>query len=237
MERPAGLPKSLRVAHDLACDIRSGRLAPGARRASEEALGRRFGASRSTVGKGQEELQRRGLIVSRTGIGSFVTYEGERIDSAIGWTRALARGAGEVRTEILCLDRGPDRFAERFLGLGPTEFLRLDRLRILAATGVAISLERSRSPWREAFAATLGEGLPGGSLNRALAEAGLVAASGEEWAEVLPALGDAEARLMRRRPGEPMLQLRRVTRTAAREPIEYVESILDPARFALHLEF
>lgn len=90
---------------------------------------------------------------------------------------------------------------------------------------------------KDDFAPVLAMGLVRGSLTATLAWAGLVSASGEAWAEVLPSLSRRDARLMRRRAGEPMLRLRRVTRTAEGRLIEHVQSILDPARFALHLAF
>lgn len=231
------LTKPAMIARTLGREIRSGVIPPGGRLASEKRLCQRFSASRNTVRRGLAILAQEGLIATHPGLGSFVTFEGTLIAAAQGWSRALARGSGEVVTEQLRLDRGPDDFAARFLDLGDATFLRLDRLRILAASGLVISYERSRTLWHPALERVPEEGLVDGSLNATLARAGLVAASGEEWAEVIPALGADDARVMRRRPGEPMLQLRRVTRTAEGRVIEYVESVLDPARFALHLKF
>ncbi len=237
MKREVGLSKSSFIARTLEQEIRSGRMARGHRLASEAELVRRFAVSRNTVRKGLEELARSGLITTRTGIGSFVTYEGASIDDAAGWTLALAKSASTVKTKVLRIARDQDGEAAGFLGLSSTDFLCVDRLRILSDGGLGLSLERSRSPWRERYRGVLEHGLTNGSLGETFREAGLFIDSGEEWANVMPALPEREARLMGRNPGEAMLHTKRVTRDAEDQVIEYVESILDPSRFGLHLEF
>nr|WP_275981975.1 UTRA domain-containing protein [Frigidibacter sp. ROC022] len=81
------------------------------------------------------------------------------------------------------------------------------------------------------------DGLDGGSLSATLAARGLVPASGEEWANVLPGLSEVDAAIMGRVAGEPMLRLRRLTRDAAGKTVEFVESSLDPELFGLHMVF
>ena len=61
--------------------------------------------------------------------------------------------------------------------------------------------------------------------------------SGEEMADVVPALSGADAAIMKRPVGDPMLRLRRITRCADGSALEYVESLLDPARFGLRVSF
>ena len=50
-------------------------------------------------------------------------------------------------------------------------------------------------------------------------------------------LGEADAALLGCAPGSAFLRTRRLTREADGRPIEYVTSLLNPAFFALHLEF
>jgi GntR family transcriptional regulator, arabinose operon transcriptional repressor len=52
--------------------IQAGEFGPGQRLPSEAQLGRRFSASRATVGKALRELELRGVITRRRGSGSFV---------------------------------------------------------------------------------------------------------------------------------------------------------------------
>ncbi len=237
MRDRVGLSKSMQVAQALEREIRSGQVLHGDQLASEAALMERFQVSRNTVRKGLEHLARLGMITTRSGIGSFVTYDGQMIDNALGWTLALAREESEIETRILDISRGRSSLAQETLDGGMADALRVDRLRLLSPDGPGISLERSRLPWRPAFTGILDQGLPQGSLSSVLMEAGLQVASGEEWAEVEPSLSAKDAALMARPAGAPMLRLKRVTRTASGEVIEYVESLLDPARFGLHLTF
>jgi GntR family transcriptional regulator len=236
MADEVGLAKSEQVARTLEREIRAGQLSNGDLIDSEAGLMRRFSVSRNTVRRGLEMLSRQGLITTRTGIGSFVTYDGATIDSAQGWTVALAQDGGAVETRLLGINAGSSQRADQRLGAGG-HYLRIDRLRFCRKAGQGISLERSRLPWREGFARVPDSGLKGGSLNATLAELGLVAASGEEIAGVIPALSVVDAGIMQRPAGVPMLGLERVTRDANGEVLEYVESILDPARFGLRIAF
>jgi len=118
-----------------------------------------------------------------------------------------------------------------------SDCLIIDRLRFRVETGRAVSLERSRVPWRDALARVPSDGLTRGSLNATLAEAGLSAVSGEERANVLTSLPPETADLLGRTATEPMLRLRRLTRDMDGAVVEYVESILDPDLFGLHMEF
>jgi GntR family transcriptional regulator len=232
----AGMAKSEIVAQTLEREIREGRVSHGDLLDSEGALMQRFAVSRNTVRRGLEMLARQGLITTRTGIGSFVTYDGTTIDSNLGWSVALSRAAGQIETRVLDLRRGGCAKADGFLG-GRGDFLCLDRLRHSHATGFGISLERSRLPWREVFAPVLDSGLTGGSLSRTLADLGLVAQGGQELAGVIRALSPVDAAVMGRPAGQPMLRLQRVTRIEDGSVLEYVESILDPDHFGLRVEF
>ncbi len=234
--RLIGAPKSVWIADILETEIRSGALSNGAPLESENALVERFSVSRNTIRRGLEILNDKGLITTRRGIGSFVTFGGKTIDDRSGWSIALSSGSAELGTRILNLSRGemdlessPDDFS--------TDCLIVDRLRFRVATGQGVSLERSRMIWRESFTSILEQGLTDGSLTKTLRDHGLVVASGDEWASVLPALPEEDARLMGRTPNDPMLFLRRLTRASDGSGVEYVESTLDPDLFGLHMVF
>ncbi len=231
-----GIAKSEWVARTLEREIREGRVGHGDLLESEVGLMRRFAVSRNTVRKGLELLSRQGMITTRTGIGSFVTYDGTTIDSNLGWTVALSLGTGEVTTRLLRLDRGGSGRADRKIGT-TSEYLRIDRLRFCSSAKCGISLERSRLPWRDSFTHAVEHGLTDGSLNRTLAELGLSAANGQETVGVIPALPEGDAAIMERPASVPMLRLERVSRCADGSILEYVDSILDPARFGLRIDF
>ena len=231
-----GASKSVKIAHRLETDIRSGALSRGDPLASESALVKRFSVSRNTIRKSLEILSNKGLITTKSGIGSFVTFGGKTIDDRSGWSVALASGDIHLETRVLVLDRGSMDIPDAPVEAG-SDFLVVDRLRYQVHTRQGVSLERSRIPWRDSFSHVLDTGLKNGSLTELLRSKGLVVAGGDEWAGVLPALSDMDARVMGRNPGEPMLHLRRLTRAADGSIIEFVEIILDPVMFGLHMEF
>lgn len=236
--RQVGVAKAELVARTLEREIRQGRAPHGAALASETELQRRFDVSRNTVRRGLKLLVRRGLITTRVGIGSFVTYDGSTIDGAQGWTVALSRAGRDVVTRLLAIRKGPCARADAFRDDSDTgDYLCVDRMRFCPVEGLGISLERSRLPWRQGFQALVDGGLPDGSISATLAAFGLIPASGCEGAAVLPALGVEEAALLGRACGTPMLRLERLVRDADGACIEYVESLLDPVHFGLRVEF
>lgn len=239
-KRIVAAAKPERIASTLEAEIRSGRLAYGERLQSEQELVRRFAVSRTTVRKSLEDLSSRGLIVTRMGVGSFVTFNGQTINDAVGWSRALADAGADVQTRILRIETIEDPALAAQLGLDCSTFIAVDRLRSLAggATkgGRAISVEFSRVPWLRALQDLPRDGLCDGSLHKTMHAAGLVPDHGEEWAEI-HRLDAEEAALLGTEAGCAFLRTRRLVRAVDNRPIEQVVSLLDPDFFALHLEF
>lgn len=224
------------IASTLEQEILGGTIADGAALESENALVRRFAVSRTTVRKSLEILADKGLIQTRMGIGSFVTFGDKLLDSPAGWSVALADRDMRIGTRVIRIARIlPDLDMPDTLPDSPV--LAVDRVRFRQDDGTGLTLERSRMPWHDGFVQVLRDGLLDGSLSRTLEAQGHVTASGEEWANVLPALGPAEAAVMGRTPGEPMLRLRRVTRNAQGGLIECVETLLDPGHFGMRMSF
>ncbi len=236
MKHDIGAAKFVQIAQTLEAEIKTGNIGRGDRLSSESALMQRFSVSRNTIRRSLETLSAKNLITKRSGIGSFVTYGGEMIDSEHGWTLALSEGSGKVGTRVLGIWRGlcSDIQDPRLNGV---DCLHIDRLRFRSGTGLGISLERSRLPWRDGYGDIPQNGLVDGSLSTTLAGLGILTQSGEEWANVLPELSPDDAQLMGRRAGEAMLRMRRLTRSPDGLLVEYVESLLDPEYFGLHLEF
>ncbi|SCF61352.1 GntR family transcriptional regulator [Streptomyces sp. Ncost-T10-10d] len=124
-----------------------------------------------------------------------------------------------------------DRELAAELGLASSTFIALDRVRRLG-DGQGVSLEHSRIP-------ATGDGLPergldDGSLSRALIAAGRITDSGEGLVSVR-GLDAAEAAVLHRSPGDSFLRLAQVYRAADGSVTEQVTSLLDPARFELHV--
>jgi GntR family transcriptional regulator len=231
-----GIAKPEQIATVLEKEIRSGVLGFGDRLQSENELVRRFSVSRNTVRKGLEDLSSKGLITTRMGIGSFVTFDGKAMDDALGWSMALANAGANAQTRTLRLEVVEDIELARKLGIDNPAFIAVDRVRSNAADGHAISIERSRLPLSPELEEIPLKGLREGSLHRTLRSAGLIPDHGEEWVDI-EMLSVEDAGTLNSVPGAPFLRSRRLSRAADGRPIEHVTSLLNPAHFALHLKF
>ncbi|MCL6707208.1 GntR family transcriptional regulator [Pseudomonas sp. R2.Fl] len=231
-----GAPKPQQIASVLEEEIRSGVLGFGDRLQSESQLVQRFSVSRNTLRKGLEELNSRGLITTKVGIGSFVTFNGKTIDDASGWSKALSDVGVETEARMLRIEVQQDPALAELLGLDEDVFIAVDRLRCLVPGRTPVSLERSRLPLLPELESIPLKGLKSGSLRETLREIGLVPSHGEEWVDI-EMLGADDAALLECPEGSAFLRTRRLTRGIDGRPIEYVVSLLNPAYFALHLEF
>jgi GntR family transcriptional regulator len=230
MTGQVGFSKRSRLVDDLTARIRSGLLARGERLPGENQLAATYQVSRGTVRSALSELQRRNLIATETGVGSFVTFDGVALDQSVGWARALADAGSDVSVELLGIERGGAReLVDRH---GPLVTIR--RLRRTAAGPV--SLETSAVPARGTLADLPEHGLVDGSITATLRAAGLSGTSGEQWISSVP-LDEEAAALLERAAGELFLHSTRTTLTSDGTLVEHVESLLDPARFRFHLTF
>jgi GntR family transcriptional regulator len=241
---PAAVPplKHEKIAQALEGEIRRGSMPNGRRLPGETALAERFSVSRNTVRAALFELGAAGLIATRSGKGSFVTFDGNPLDVELGWARARQplRQAQEpqipvTRIEVVLQDEITDPLLAAELGETHDRFVILDRLRSADGEGV-IGYERSRIPALPAVRSAVEAGKAGGSLTNMLREAGLIAAQGEQWVEIRRLSVD-EALLLGRTPGDSFLWSRCVTRDAEGRLVENVESLLDPGYFSLHFQF
>ncbi|MET9478528.1 GntR family transcriptional regulator [Streptomyces sp. NPDC002922] len=230
---PGQVHKHHRIARVLADEIRAGVHTDGSRLPGEHTLTQRFGVSRTTLRQALQVLGEEGLISTHAGIGSFVTFDGTPLDNRLGWTRALAEQGTELTTETLRFEEVTDQELAAELGLASSRFIALDRVRRLA-NGQGVSLEHSRIPATGDLSGLPERGLDGGSLSRALIAAGRITDSGEGLVSVR-GLDAAEAAVLHRSPGESFLRLAQVYRAADRSVTEQVTSLLDPARFELHV--
>ena len=215
-------------------EIRVGELPTGDQLPGETALAERFSVSRNTVRAALSDLSRAGLILTRSGKGSFVTFDGRPMNVRLGWARALQEQG--IHTSVTVLRRAVVRDSQlaEELGEESDRFLVVDRRSIVG--GPAISRELSRIPATERVLAGITDATAAGSLTQLLRGAGLVAAVGQQWVEV-HALTEDNATLLGRPVGTAFLWSRCITRTSAGELAECVESHLDPAHFSLHFQF
>jgi GntR family transcriptional regulator len=223
------------IADSLTDRIRRGEIGNGSRLPGELDLAESYEVSRSTIRHALAQLQQAGLIETWTGAGSFVRYDGASLDDRIGWAEALARQGIATSARILRLDRIIDAALATELGLRDPIFLALDRVRSTKA-GEAISLERSRLPWRPAFAEVLSKGLVEQSLQRTLDAIGIRTIGGTEAVQ-LQRLSAEDALLLGRSAGDAFLATRRTVHGLDGEVVERVDSLLHPDHFKLQFDF
>ncbi|MFF1822492.1 GntR family transcriptional regulator [Kribbella sp. NPDC058245] len=222
--------KRSQLVAELATDIRAGRLAHGERLPGENQLATRYQVSRGTVRSALAELQRRELIATESGVGSFVTFDGKPLDQQVGWARALAEGGADVRTELLGIEAGGDPAVEE--QYGPIVTVR----RLRRSEGHPVSIEVSALPAVGTMVELPTTGLVDDSITATLRAAGRQGTGGEQWISVEP-LDAADAALLDRTAGELFLRAVRVTLDQDGALVEHVTSLLDPQRFRFHLSF
>jgi GntR family transcriptional regulator len=227
--------KYKRIADNLTGRIRRGEIGSGSRLPGELDLAETYEVSRGTIRQALAELQQAGLIETWTGAGSFVRYDGAYLDDQIGWAEALARQGIETHAQILRLDRVVDAALAQDLGLAEIVFLALDRVRS-TRSGEAISLERSRLPWRKSFAEVLRRGLVEDSLQKTLEGLDIRSIGGSE-AVALARLTAEEASLLGRPEGDAFLATRRTVHGVDGRVVERVDSLLHPDHFKLQFNF
>jgi GntR family transcriptional regulator len=234
-EREVAQLKHERIAQVLEREIRRGRLSYGERLPGESALAQRFSVSRNTVRAALSELGDAGLITTRSGKGSFVTFDGRLLDDRKGWAQALRDSGAELTVTVVRCAVVRDLGLAKRLGVPDPEFVAIDRVRAQPG-GLAVSYECSRVPLTPATSAIPERGLLDGSLTRTLTEAGLVVARAEQWVSGRRPT-EREAAAMGRDWANWFLAVRRTNWTEEDELVEYVESLLDPAHFQLRQTF
>jgi GntR family transcriptional regulator len=196
-------------------------------------LAARFSVSRGTVRQALAALQRDGLIEKHAGAGSFVTFDGHRLDPRLGWAQALHRHGVRSSTEVLRLEQITSAVLAAELTVHDHRFLALDRRRRLA-TGEIVSLERIRLPWCDELDALVLDDLRVGSVTATLAEVGLRPAGWAEHVE-LAWVDDDDAAALEAEAGEPYLACARTSYLPGGRPLEQVTSLLEPRHFRLQL--
>ncbi|GAB3616861.1 GntR family transcriptional regulator [Okibacterium endophyticum] len=201
----------------------------------EQELARHYAVSRGTIRRVLAQLADEALIATKTGIGSFVVFDGQAIDQSEGWGRSLAASGARTTVTTLRMELVDDPALATATGAPVSAFLALDRVRLLD-DGTPISLERSRVPAVGRIRDVPRTGLVDASLTRTLVVAGLRPTSGEQEVGLVE-LGDDDAIVLEREAGTPFLQSLRTVRDRDGALVERVSSLLDPRHFRVHLTF
>jgi GntR family transcriptional regulator len=221
---PSFQPLYLQIKTLLERSLDAGEWPPGASIPSENVLAARFGVSQGTVRKAIAALAADNLVVRRQGKGTFVATHTEEKSSLFRFLR-IRRNDGHPEapgSRLLGVRRGrASAEAARLLDLKPGDPVILLR-RVLEFSGAPVVLDEIA--------------LPGGlfkGLTRARAEVyqgsmyslfetqfGVRMLKAQERLRAVPA-DAASARILRVRPGDPLLAVDRVTLTYGDRPVEW----------------
>lgn len=228
------------VVETIAEQIHRGEFSHGQRLDGEHRLAQEFDVSRGTIRQALSELQRRRLIATRSGIGSFVTFDGHPLDQRGGWAQALADAGSDLATSVLDIapvDRASIPGLPGEVDLDEAVAVRRVRSAELEdGSRRVLSFECASIPATGALRDLPTTGLTDGSLWTTLRAEGLVAATGEQRVDV-HTLDEREAAILGRDAGTAFLRTVRTSFTSDGRFVEHVVSLLDPERFTLHLTF
>lgn len=227
-------PRYRIIAQQIEDRIVSGRYPPGSALPPEPALEREFGVSRITVRQALDVLKRRGLLYSRSGVGTLVRTDGLQATSVkmTGSLTDLINYGAE--TSYIPLDRRlvvPPTAVAEALGL------RGKRVPVLSFRG--IRTRRRGAPFGfeevyipESLGVSLDNRRPGWQTLFSLLEEAhgfeIVEASQVITAVAAPVIVTRHLAL---RPRAPVLRVTRTYKTAAGRNVEVAVSHYDPSKF------
>ena len=224
------------ISEALAKEIREGIRPTGEQLPGEYALAQEFGCSRTTVRAALAELSEAGLISTRTGKGSYVHFDGRRLDDRLGWAHALAVQGVETGVHTLSACEVRDEKLARSLGIEIPHFVLVERIRELTAGPAVVSYERSYLPTLPEIRGLTQQGPAEISLTAVMRDAGLHPHHGEQHLRGRR-IDAEEAHVLRREPGDWFLETSRTSRAADDTFVEHVVSLLDPDHFQLSIGF
>ena len=201
-------PIYVRIERHIRDVIASGRLQEGDRVPSEPELARDFNTTRATVARALQQLVFEGVVVRRSGSGTFVAPKS--LSAPIDLTRVrsfeeqLAAKGAEIAYSLLAFDmRAPADAERRILHLdAESAVYSLDRLRIVS--GKKLSVERRVIPAELGRLITL-EMLQSQSIHRILDEHFRLRVHRVEGGIRAGLAGDEIARHLDTKPGRPVL--------------------------------
>lgn len=197
-------------------------------------MAKEFGVARGTMRNALEILKKRNLVVTKPGVGSFVSFHGHNMEDTYSWTEASARAGSPTVTEVLSSQRQtPPEELRRAYGID-MDVYRIVRRRLVGTTPV--SVEISYLPTNKMLDLLMERGLLGGSISLTMKAAGMEPVAGVQDATVEP-LPQEYCEHLDASPTDRFLTVRRASVDADGRLVEYVESYLNPDHFSLHVEF
>jgi GntR family transcriptional regulator len=216
--------------------LQSGQLAPGAMLPREPDLARQLGLSRQTVAQALNALARRGLLVRRKGVGTFVAERPveQPLDRLYSLVRTRSADGSPPAVRLLGSRLTADEEIATRLGRAGDELI-FEVTRLFSVDGAPFAYERIYLPAR------LGERIPAdrlatGVIYDLLSElCGIAVTHGDETLRIT-ALSRSDAAMLHRSAGDPAFLVERVA-YADETPVEVRLTLLrgDRARFRVQL--
>ena len=222
LDKDSMVPLYRQLARSVEKKIQDGSFPEGSRIPSEQELMRRFGLSRITVRQAMEDLFQRSIIVRKQGLGTFVQKPvmTQEVDDLFGFYPALRNRGLNPKTRILNYEAiSADREIRERLDLSPGEkVLRFSRQYLLEPAlfliiqmhipqDLAEKWTRKEAAEKNSFRLlqeNAGIRIQSSSLS---IRASLASGKTGEWLKVPK--------------GSPVLELRRLTYSAGKRPVEY----------------
>ncbi|WP_235558310.1 GntR family transcriptional regulator [Sphaerimonospora mesophila] len=239
-----------RIAADLRDDITAGRLPAGAKLPSVRDLADRYSVSRSTASKALILLKTEGLVDTRHGSGAYVRepYPIRRLgpdryarsrwqDTTVEAYENEHGGAAGTRqqghqTQEVSLVEADEHVAAA-LCLAPGTMV-YERARVMTRDGVPTHTMTSYYRVEDVEGTSLVDSSPGiagpGGGFRVLTDRGLAPHEITEDLNARMPTAD-ETLVLELQPGEPVVEVRRTTRTAGGQVIEYARGVHTASRF------
>lgn len=221
---PSFQPLYLQIKALLEQSLDAGEWRPGAAIPSENVLAGRFGASQGTVRKAIAALAADNLVVRRQGKGTFVATHTEEKASLFRFLR-IRRNDGRDEypgSRLLDVRRGKaSAEAARLLDLEPGEPVILLR-RVLEYSGAPVVLDEITLPGGpfKGLTKSRADAYQGSMYSFFETQFGVRMLKAQEKLRAVPA-DAASARILRVRPGAPLLAVDRVTLTYGDRPVEW----------------
>lgn len=236
--------QSQRIAEDIGQQILKGILQDGDRLDSELDLAHKHGVARGTMRNALDILKEKGLVVTKPGVGSFVSYHGHSMENPQGWAEASAQAGSPTVAEVISCTREPaSEELQRAYGV-ENDVYRIVRRRIIkrnktpysAQKIIPVSIEISVLPVNRILDLIMEHGLLGDSISLTMQAAGMVPVSGVQDAHV--GLAPEEYRQqLEASDKDNFLIVSKASFNENEDLVEYVVSYLNPQHFSLHTEF
>jgi GntR family transcriptional regulator len=235
--------KSISLARQVVQEILTGIDAGNLARAngllpSEAELSQRYDVSRATIREALSQLEQRGVVIRRHGVGTFIAPQPPRIDAGLEELESLETLARRIGLEIRM---GDPIIEERLASTTEANSLQIPPEHpVLAVSRVMMAGERPVAFLVDIIPTTLlrrqdlDDGFRGSVLDLFIRRDGLPL-DYSRTDIVVDAANEAIARKLHLQPGEPLLKLQAQLYTRDGRVIDYSQSYFVPGYFHFHV--